>query len=60
MVVTASWALNGESSLGLTLAQLDFISRHIETRGLGSYIFENGSPPSREKAQNTLPVPIKT
>lgn len=42
ITVTQSCALNGEPSLGLTRA----------------HIFDKGKPSSREKAQNTRPVPI--
>lgn len=64
MMVTANWALNGDPNLGFTLAQLSVFSiekiARYQMAYSNSYIFENGSPPSREKAQNTLPVPIKT
>jgi hypothetical protein len=42
ITATQSWALNGEPSLGLTRA----------------HTFDKGRPSSREKAQNTRPVPV--
>lgn len=43
ITATHSWALNGEPSFGWTRA----------------HIFDKGRPSSREKAQNTRPVPIE-